>query len=235
MKRLTAKEIKKIVYGTVLSDAHVESRGRYQLYSKHLEYAEYIASVLNQITGVVAKVRTRNDKRGYVGYVVDTNCHTYFKKIHKATYSTRKELNPYNVARLDEEALAHIYMCDGYTERAKNKKRDRVQNIGWLCWEGFPKEELELFQKHLMKKWNIHSSLVKKPWGFGYRVRIGGDNLQKLMSIIYPFILDCFKYKTHLFYKGKGNVLSLSNAEQYVEYYSTIEDIVRYFSKEEKT
>lgn len=228
MERLTSKEIKKVMYGVCLSDGHIEPRGRFQLYSKHEEYARHVGRVLEQISGVNVNFRVRNDKRGYVGYTVDTNSHPYFRNIRDHIYDVRKELNNYNVSRLDEVALAHIYMCDGYTEHAKNRKTNKVQNIGWFCLEAFPKEELEILQKHLEDRWGIKTSLVKKPWGFGYRIRCGGENLQKLISVIFPYIIDCFKYKTILFYKGKEYVLDLPNAEQYIRFYECIEDIVRY-------
>lgn len=235
MERLTAKQIKKIMYGVCLADAHIEPRGRFQLYSKNLEYADYVAGVLNQITGVDAHVRVKKDKRGYVGYIVSTNCHVYFKKLREKVYQGRKILTDYTVSRIDEEALAHIYMCDGYTEHAKNRKTNKVQNIGWLCLEAFPKEELEILQEKLRAQWGIESSLVKKPWGFGYRIRVGGENLQKLISIIHPFILNCFEYKTILFYKEKKYVLDLPNAGQYIRQYECVEDIVRHSGKPEKT
>ena len=126
-------------------------------------------------------------------------------------------------------------MCDGYTEHAKNRKTNKVQNIGWFCLEAFPREELLLLQTRLKDVWGIETSLVRKPWGFGYRLRCGGENLQKLVSVIYPFVLGCFAYKTHLFYKGKGYILDLPNAEQYTKVYSCVEDIVRHSKKLERT
>jgi hypothetical protein len=234
MERLTAKQIKKIVYGITLSDAHIEPKGRLHLYSEHRDYVEYIASVLNQITGVVAKVRVRNDKRGYIGYIVDTNCHTYFKTMRKHTYGNRKNLTKYNVSRLDVEALAHIYMCDGYTEHAKNRKANKVQNKGWFCLEAFPPDELSLLVTHLSTM-GIEARLSPRPWGYGYRLKMGGDGLQKFISMIYPYLLDCFKYKADLFYKGEAYVLDLPSAEQYIKYYDCVEDIVRYSKKLELT
>lgn len=228
MERLTAKQIKKIMYGVSLADGHIEERGRFQLYSKHLEYVEHIAKVLVQITGIKVNVRTRNDKRGYVGYTVETNTHPYLKTLREHVYGVRKELNQYTVSRIDELSLAHMYMCDGYTEHSKNRKTNKTQNIGWFCLEAFPKEELELLKDRLYSVWGVKSSLVKKPWGFGYRIRIGGENLQKFISLIQPHVLDCFKYKTILFYKGKEYVLDLPNAEQYIRFYECVEDIVRY-------
>ena len=235
MELLNSKRIKKIVYGITISDAHIQQRGRLDFYSKHPEYAEYITSVLSQITGSGARFSIKNDKRGYTGYRCTTRIHPYFSKIRSHTYEGRKLLTPYVVSRIDEECLAHIYMCDGYTEHAKNRKTGKVQNIGWFCLEAFPKEELELFQERLKSCWGLESSRIKKTWGFGYRVRVGGENLQKLISVIYKFVLPCFEYKTTLFYKGNGYVLDLPNAEQYVSHYETIEDIVRHPTKVGKT
>jgi hypothetical protein len=235
MELLTAKRIKKIVYGISLSDAHIESGGRLDFYSKNSEYSKYITNVLLQITNSGAKFSIKRDKRGYVGYRVLTKQHPYFSNIYKNVYNGRKELNPYVVSRIDEECLAHIYMCDGYTEHAKNRKTNKIQNIGWFCLEAFPKEELELLGEHMKKNWGIDYSLPKKPCGFGYRLRVGGPDLQRLMSVIYPYMLDCFNYKIPLFYKGKDYVLDLPNAEHYIHNYECIEDIVRHPTKVGKT
>jgi hypothetical protein len=233
MKLLTAKEIKKIVIGIVISDGSIDvSRQRFDLYSKQEEYAQYVYYVLSQITGMKVTFRVKHDKRGYIGYRVFTNKHAYWKNLSDVFYKGRKQLNKYVVSRIDETSLAHIWMCDGYLEHAKNRKTNKVQNIGWFCLESFPKDELELFRKHLLDSWGINSSLIKKPWGFGYRLRVGGKDLQKMISIMYPNILDCFKYKTSLFYKTKEAVdMSLPSAEQYILTYECIEDIVRHSQK----
>ena len=230
MKRLTAKEIKKIVLGITLSDGYIDTKGdRFELYSKQFEYAEYVAQVLKQISGMGVRFTIRRDKRGWVGYRVATTKHAYWSNLKKTTYGVRKQLINYSAERVDEEALAHIWMCDGYLEHAKNRKKDTVQNIGWFCLEAFPKEELVFLQRRLLSCWGIETSLVKKPWGFGYRIRVGGEHLRKLISIMYPFILNCFSYKTPLFYKQKGIVdMSLPNAEHFIREYSGVEDIVRH-------
>lgn len=229
MKLLTAKEIKKIVIGITLSDGCIDvANQRFDFYSKEEEYAKYVYEVLSQITGMKVSFKVKEDKRGYTGYRVWTNKHAYWKNLGTKIYGVRKELTTYICKRIDAEALAHIWMCDGYLEHSKNRKLGKVQNIGWLCLESFPKEELQLLQTQL-DSMGIQSSLVKKPWGFGWRVRIGGESLQQLISSVYPYILPCFKRKTPLFYKKKESAnMSLSNAEQYIFQYSCIEDIVRH-------
>lgn len=230
MKLLTAKEIKKIVYGVTLSDGHIDvDKQRFDFYSKEEEYARYVYNVLSQITGMDVVFRVKHDKRGHTGYRVFTRKHAYWKNIGGKIYNGRKELNAYNVSRIDAEALAHIWMCDGYLEHAKNRKTNKVQNIGWFCYEAFPKEELQLLQEHLLSSWGIESSLISKPWRFGYRIRVGGESLQKLISTVYPYILDCFKHKTILYYKSKVNAdMSLPSAEHIIVEYSDVEDIVRH-------
>lgn len=235
MKLFSAKEIKKIVIGIIVSDGHVDlAKQRFDLYTKNREYAEYVAQVIGQISGMQVAVQVKNDKRGYVGYRVFTRKHAYWKNLGEKFYSGkgRKELNKYVVDRIDAEALAHIWMCDGYLEHAKNRKLDKVQNVGWFCLESFPKEELQILQQRLDSEFGIDSSLIKKPWGFGYRIRIGGTGLQKFISLVYPYILDCFAYKTPLFYKTKESAdMNLPSAEQYIHIYECIDDIVRHSQK----
>lgn len=239
MKLLTAKEIKKIVIGVIISDGHVDLKNqRFDFYSKEKEYAEYVAQVLNQITGMHVHFQIKNDKRGYVGYRVFTRKHAYWKNIGEKFYCDkgRKELSAYITSRIDEEALAHLWMCDGYLEHAKNRKLDKVQNIGWFCLESFPKEELDLLRNKMMISWGIESSLIKKPWGFGYRIRIGGESLQKFISLVYPYILDCFRYKTPLFYKTLESAnMNLSSAKHFIMLYDGVDDIVRHSKQLEKT
>lgn len=237
---MKASQIKKIVYGTIISDGSINGKNRptkrFSLYSKNKEHAEYIFGVLSQLTHTTPKLRER--RRGdYLGYEVYTNSTKYWQTAYEKFYPNngRKALTKYVVDRLDAEALAHVWMCDGYLEHAKNRKLNKVQNIGWLCLEAFPKEELEILQDRLKRAYGISSSLVKKPWGFGYRVRIGGENLQKFISLVYGYILDCFKYKTVLFYKKKSTALDLPSAEHFIVEYSEVDDIVRHPSKQGKT
>lgn len=229
MQRLTAKEIKKIVIGLVLSDGSIDMKNqRFNIYSKHREYIEYVYEVLSQITGMGIKTQVYHDKRGYLGHKLWTRRHAYWKNIGEHIYFGRKTLTHYIASRIDEQSLAQIWQGDGFLEHSKNRAIGTVQNVGWFCLEAFPKEELELFQDCLMK-FGIGSSLIKVRWGYGYRVRVGGENLQKLISLIYPYILDCFKYKTLLFYKKLESAnMDLPSAERFIIQYDTIEDIVRY-------
>jgi len=232
---MDSKEIKKTVLGLSLSDGHIQERGRFDFYSSKEEFAQHVYRVLSGIHGIKARYRVKHDKRGYIGYRVWTNTHVYFKKMYKYIYNGRKELNTYSVSRIDEQALAYIWMSDGMLVHAKKKKKGTVQNIGYICFEAFPERELCILQKHIKEKFGIETTLAKVKWGFGKRIRIGGVNLQRFISLVYPHILDCFLYKTPLFYMNKSRVdMSLPNAEQYINEYKCIEDIVRHPLKKGK-
>jgi hypothetical protein len=235
---MKAKRIKKIMFGVLLSDGSLDTKTqRFDLYSKNKQYAEYLQECFSNLTHTRFSSKEVFDKRfGVTGYKVWSTRSKYLTKMYNIFYPNngRKVLTTYIVDRLDAEALAHVWMCDGYLEHAKNRKTNKIQNIGWFCLESFPKEELELLQSRL-DTFGISSSLVKKPWGFGYRIRIGGENLQRFISLVYSYILDCFQYKTVLFYKLKSTALELPSAEHYVKTYSVVDDIVRYSKKLEKT
>ena len=229
MKRLSTSEIKSILFGVLSSDGCVIG-ARFDLFTKSEQYALYVKSVLENIPNLSVKMYIKKDKRSesYSGYRIYTSNHEYFAKLRKIFYSDRKILSKYICDRLGILGLANIWMCDGYMEHRKNRKKNKVQNIGYFCLESFPKDELA----HLIKtlsEYGIESSLEKVEWGFGYRIRIGKD-LQKLSSLIYPHMVKDFEYKTLLYYKNgtKNTDVSLPNAEQYLRYYLDTEDIVRH-------
>ncbi len=236
---MKANTIKKILFGVLLSDGSLDKNTkRFDLYNKNREYVEYLLDTFSNLTHSSFSSKEVFDKRFNVtGYRIWSKRSKYLNKLYEIFYPNngRKILSKYIVDRLNAEALAHVWMCDGYLEHAKNRKKDKVQNIGWFCLESFPKEELQILQKHLLKKYAVKSSLIKKPWGFGYRIRIGGGDLQRFISLVYPYIENCFQYKTILFYKRKETALKLPNAEQYVYKYKHIEDIVRHPLRNGKT
>lgn len=232
--------VKKVLLGILITDGSLsKTSNRFDVFNKNKEFIEYLSKVLEKVPGLRFSTKEVFDKRynRVTGYRLWSTKHPVLTKIYDKVYGIgRKELNSWCVSRIDAEALAWMWMCDGYLEHAKNRKENRVQNIGWFCLESFPEDELIILQKHLESKFGIKSSLVSKPWGYGKRIRIGGEDLQKLISLVYPFTLDCFKYKTVLFYKNKKEQnLKLPNAEQYLVEYTDIEDIVRHPMKVGRT
>lgn len=235
---MKASEIKKVLFGVLVSDGSLDTKTkRFDLYSKQEDYIHHLYELFSQLTHSNFATKQVYDKRfGVKGYRLWSKQSKYLSKMFDIFYPHgRKQLSKYIVDRLDERALAHIWMCDGYLEHAKNRKTNKVQNIGWFCLESFPKEELELLTERLENTYGISSSLVSKPWGFGFRIRIGGENLQRFLSLIYPHLLPCFHYKAILFYKRKDTALQLPSAEHIIVEYNDVDDIVRHPPKDGKT
>jgi hypothetical protein len=229
-QNIKSSQIKAIMYGIIASDGYIDvAHSRLDLYSKRKEYIDYVYSIISEIPESYATIKRIESKYGTTGYRLWTRKHKYFDNLGYAFYCTgTKELNKYNISKMNIESLAHIWMCDGQLDHKKNRIRNTIQNIGYIHFQCFSDEENLLFINHWASKYNIQMSLLKKSnaGGSGNVIRIGGMSLQRLISLIYPYILNCFKYKTPLFYKTKEYVNEeLPNAEQYLIYYKDIEDI----------
>lgn len=237
IERLPTSRIKNIIYGVLISDGYIDTNFRFDLFNKHPEYIKYIYQVLKQVTGLEPTYNEKFDKRygRVMGYRVWTKSnHPYLAKLRDKCYiEGEKVLNESLFFRLTPESLAHVWMCDGYLEVAKNRKLNKVQNKGWFCLEAFYDYELNSFIDYLHNTYNIHATLCNYKDGKGFRVRLGGLELQKFVSLIYPFILPIFKYKVELYYKEASLTntryvdLSLPNAEHIFKVYENCEDIVR--------
>lgn len=230
MKRISSKEIKKVLYGVILSDGYIDKHGRFDLYNKYESYIDLINIYLDQLTRTrYTKYRKFDPRFNVHGYRTITNGTRYFKKFREIFYQDdKKVLTKYICDRLDFQSLAHIWMCDGYLFHAKNKREDKIQNIGYFCLESFPRDQLDLFINRL-KELGIESRLESVVWGYGYRPKISGKALQIFMDKIHHYITDEFKYKTILYYKSSKYLDSnLQSAEQYVQFYEHVEDIVRH-------
>jgi len=231
MKRISSKEIKKVVFGIIISDGYIAQGGRIDLYNKNQEYILFVKNILENITRTRCSIYKKHDNRFNVdGYRITSNQNPYFKKIREIFYDQdgKKHLSKYIVDRIDFQCLAHIWMCDGYMYHAKNKNKNKIQNIGYLCLEGFQQKELEILINRL-EKMGISSRLEKVDWGYGNRIKISGKSLQIFIDGIFQYIIPCFLYKTTLYYKSSVYLDSdLQSAEQYVKYYDDVEDIVRH-------
>lgn len=235
MNKLNSKRIKKILLGVLLSDGNLNktpNSARFDFYNKQETYVDYMFEVFQQLTGSNPVKNERFDKRfNSKGYRVFTKTSRYFSKLYQIFYlNTEKKITTYVLNRLDEESLAHIWMCDGMLHFKWDKSKDKVQIHGYFCLESFSKEELLEFIKFLNLKYNIHASLLQVKWGKKYRIMLTGENLRKFISLIYDYVLPCFKYKCNLYYKNDDVMINLSKAEHFITIYKKldeIEDIIR--------
>ena len=234
MKKLNSKEIKKALLGLVLTDASIIGK-RFSIFSKEKEFIDNIEYILLNITGVETRKAYVSDERfnpPATGARLWTKNNIYFEKLNKIFYKDGKKiLTKYIADRFDEMAFAYAWMSDGYLEHRKNKKENKIQNLGWFCLESFSYEEQMLLVNRLLY-FGINSRIVSvSSRGTKYnRIKISGLDLQKFIDMIYPYILDCFKYKTIMYYKDDAKYISctLSNTEHIIKKYDNVDDIVRH-------
>jgi hypothetical protein len=234
MKRLNSKEIKKALLGIVLSDGTIRHR-RFSAYFKYEEMAKHVNEILSNISGLTVTTLKTVDTRfnpPAIGYKTWTTKHPYLEKIEKLFYPDgeekgEKRITKYIADRLDVISFSYIWMCDGYLGHQKNRAKNKIQNQGWFCLEGYPPEDLELLIFSL-KKLDIESRLSPVEWGHKFRILVSAHDLQKFISLIYPFVLDIYKYKTTLYYKTLDYTIDVPNAEHIFKMYENVEDIVRH-------
>jgi hypothetical protein len=229
MKKLNSKEIKKIIFGVLLTDGSVLGK-RFSIYCKEKEMVDKLFLVLSDFPNLKITIRkVFNERFGSEGYRLWTTNSPYFEKIRKIFYpKEKKTVTKYIADRMDFQAFAYAWMCDGYLEHQKNRKENKIQNRGWFCLEGFESSALLLLVNRL-KELGVNSRLSSVDWGNGFRIQISGTDLQVFIDKIYPYILKSFIYKTELYYKSDKYVLPyLSNTEHIIKYYNDVEDIVRH-------
>lgn len=236
MEKLNSKYIKKALFGIVLTDGSIDVK-RFSIHLKEKDFINDIHNILENISGI-SKIHELEilDKRFSPparGWKLWTTNHVYFEKLNKIFYYNKeKRITKYIADRLDEVSFAYAWMCDGYLEHRKNRKENKISNLGWFCLESFSKEEQSLIVKRL-SYYNIDSRIISVSCrGKKYnRIKLSGTNLQKFVDMIYPYILDCYKYKTEMYFKSLTSeyVLSnLSNTEHIIKQYNNVDDIVRH-------
>lgn len=238
---LKSSEIKKSVLGLLLSDGYIDYKNRFSISSKYPEFRNHCAVLFDSFPNSKNKIWINDyyDKRFDVyTYKLVVNYPAYFKSFREMCYEDEvKILNKKSIDKIDLRCLAYIWMGDGYLEHAKNRKKDKVQNLGWFCLESFSFESLELMSNTLNAKYNLTLKTVISNTGRGKspRLKIQGEGLQRMISLLYPFVTPTFQYKTKLFYKTDRYFdHTLPNAEHIFTQYNTIkeyEDIVGPYRK----
>jgi hypothetical protein len=234
---LTSSEIKQSVLGLVLSDGYIDYKNRFCLTSKYSDFRNHCADLFIQFPNSDKKIWKNDyfDKRfGVYTYKMVASYPAYFDKFANWCYPDgKKELTKDVVHKIDARCLAYIWMGDGYLEHAKNRRADKIQNIGWLCLESFSFNELDYFSNFMNEKYNLTFKTVVSNTGRSRnpRVKIIGNGLQRFIDLVFPYITPTFQYKTWLFYKtDKRFDNTLSSAEHIFKYYTSIknyEDIVQ--------
>jgi hypothetical protein len=211
-KKLRKRELRALVIGMVLGDAHltrISGRGNSSICLGHsLKQKNYYLYKKNLLETLLklkfnTKEFTRNNKYQVIQGKSNTN--RYLGKIRNILYKDNKKIINYKIlSYLDHRALA-IWFMDAGGKRV-NHKRKYINGL-FLSTQSFSKQENEIIQKFLLCKFNLKSSIVSHGKN-KVRLNFNKENSLKLKALINQFILPEFNYKLILDYKDISTVPS---------------------------
>lgn len=197
-KSITKKQLdlterqKNIIYGTLLGDANIgintkNARLAFTHGGNQQEYFDYKCSLFKDILGKINK-SDRYDKRTdkwYHRYAVRLLAHPYFTELYNQLYVNGvKTVTQEWCDKLTAESIAFWFMDDGC-------------NSGTLATNSFSKEECELLQQTLLKKFNIETTIhnQKNKSGVQYLLYIRAKSRKTFYDLIIPYIIPSMEYK----------------------------------------
>lgn len=195
---------KQVILGGLLGDAYCNKKRnfiRFSQSSKQKEYLKWKYSLFDKDN--TSKIYERVYKEGYKNFsfeLYNTNCqyddlYVYIKK-YLYTNQGRKKISLKYLSELDPLGLAVWWMDDGSLCNSKGNR------WGKLCTECFNYEEHILLQKYFKTKWDIDVKITKEKDKY-YFINFNAHALRKLISIIYPYVLEIptMVYKIDMNYK----------------------------------
>lgn len=173
---------KSILVGTLLGDGHLETQDKGKTYRLKLEHQiaqrDYLEWIYNQFKEwSPGGIRSRIKKNGYEYVLFDTYSHGAFRFYAQQFYPSGKKEIPKLIEKLlDPIALAIWFMDDGSWKSDKHK----TFIIHTL---GYSKNDLELVQKILKKKFELETSLHAQK-GKYWRLYIRSESAKKFKDLI---------------------------------------------------
>lgn len=186
---------KQIIIGTLLGDGCLEfsgfhgSRLQVKQAKKYKNYVFWMHEKLENLCKSTPKQR-RDNKQWYFS----TRHLNKLTELRKLFYSQNKKQVPANISKLliSPLSIAIWYMDDGCLDW-----RPKDHYAFTLSTDCFSLKDVSLLQETLQKNFgvvtSVHNSLCR---GKRYpKIYIGAKGRDKFLSLIKPYILDCFSHK----------------------------------------
>lgn len=204
-KKLRKRELRAIILGMLLGDAHltrISGRGNSSICLGHSikqkNYYLYKKQILENFLGLTFNTNEliRNNK--YKVIQGKSNANRYLGKLRNILYEdNKKRINQKILKYLNVRSLAIWFMDDG--GKRVNHKRKYINGL-FLSTQSFTKKENELIQNWLLDTFGLKSSIVSHGKN-QVRINFNKENSLKLKALISQFILPSFNYKLILDYK----------------------------------
>lgn len=207
----TPKETRGAILGTLLGDSWITDSSHFGCEQVSKALIELKANILSHYldsSKIMMSERQRKDIeiegrkiQGKITYTIRAR-HPRFKYLKKLFYRTGSKQVTYNILKfVGVEGLALWIMDDGYMDY---KKSSSTRNLR-ICTDSYDEISHKEMVRYFKECWCIdakiywhkrHKSAKPKP-----RLSFNAVNSQKLIALIYPFILDEFLYKIDMQYK----------------------------------
>jgi len=158
---------------------------------KQLEYLKHKQQLLESILHKSLKIYKTTSKHG-ITYRLAVS-HKYFRVLRNVLYSNGvKTITPTVLSRLNTKGLAYWYMDDGSLYPKKHNGKIHAFELVLSVYG--TKKECEDIVEWLLATYDIKAGLKYNKGK--YSIRMGTKEAKKFISLIDPYILPMFKYKT---------------------------------------
>lgn len=162
---------------------------------ENLDYVEWVAEVLQKVTGCSIKDRKDYNVDGCSRKEqvrLESRRHPFLTKLRNRIYTieNKKVIDPHMLKLMDAEALAIIFMTDGGSYHDKRTKKSISFN---LHTKGFSHADNMALSKAIFEKLGIKTT-VQRHYNY-YFLRISSKDNTKFIKTILPFMKESFLYK----------------------------------------
>ena len=186
---------KKVLYGILLGDAHLETQNDGKTYRlkieqsiSHKAYVDHLYEVFREWVRTEPKVKTvKSGDSVSENYYFQTLSHGAFRFFAKQFYADGEKRVPKLIHRwLGAEAFSYWYMDDGSIKSSESKGV-------LLNTQGFAKTEVEQLCEILEKNLSLEAKPRKQKEGL--QIYISGNSYERFCEITEPFIIPEMQYK----------------------------------------
>lgn len=209
-----------IILGGLLGDSHIRKNNHIVVFGQSDKQKEYLEWKHGKLLRISTSMWRTDTKDGFIRYNFQTKqeCKQDMKSISLLVCDKNgnKKLTREWLNLLTPLSLAVWWMDDGCLSVHKGNR------YGKLCTHNFSYEENLIIQKYFKVVWNIDLD-IKIEKGKYYFCRFNVSNLKKIISIIYPYVIQI----PSMIYKIDLNYSNNVNLSEFYEIYNTIKNTSR--------
>lgn len=192
MSRTDAKELTKLVSFLVMGDGGVYMAGKNAYFvmtqrEEHLDFVEYAADILQNVTGTRITAWRRDRWR------LETRAHPLFTRLRERVYTGGyRGLDPHALKLLDWEAAAILYMSDG----SCSPVRGGQANPGWRVALNLKRLSYgdQLLLKRALEEKRMGAWNIRRHNQYTY-LSLATRHHALFLEGVAPFIVPSYRYK----------------------------------------